>query len=205
MVSGDTPRAITAYAAALPPLREANVPFWAALALAELGDALHRAGEVASAVPPLDEAVEINRSVGSPFGGVAGLGERAHTALTQGDPVLAAHLFAETIAIAQRIGVERIVLGAVAGLAGVALALGQPRRAVRLLGAVEAARETSGAGRIGDAWHAERILAAARTALPEPAFAAAWEEGRSLPFTEAIAEVTAMTSSTGALFTARSW
>jgi predicted ATPase/transcriptional regulator with XRE-family HTH domain len=205
MVSGDTPRAITAYAAALPPLREANVPFWAALALAELGDALHRAGEVASAVPLLDEAVEINRSVGSPFGGVAGLGERAHTALTQGDPVLAAHLFAETIAIAQRIGVERIVLGAVAGLAGVALALGQPRRAVRLLGAVEAARETSGAGRIGDAWHAERILAAARTALPEPAFAAAWEEGRSLPFTEAIAEVTAMTSSTGALFTARSW
>ena len=53
-----------------------------------------------------------------------------------------AHFFTETIAIAQRTGVERIVLGALAGLAGVALALGQPQRAVRLLGAVEAARES---------------------------------------------------------------
>ena len=69
---------------------------------------------------------------------------------------------------------------------------------MRLLGAVEAAWETSGAGLIGDAWHAERILATARTALPEPAFAAAWEEGRAVPFAEAIA----MTSSIGAPFTA---
>jgi hypothetical protein len=85
------------------------------------------------------------------------------------------------------------------------LALEEPHCAVRLLGAVEAARETSGAGLIGDAWHAERILATARTSLPEPAFAAAWEEGRALPFAEAIAEATAMTSSTCAPFTAHSW
>jgi len=44
---------------------------------------------------------------------------------------------------------------------------------VGLLGAVETAREMSGAGRISDACHAERIVAAARTSLPEPAFAAA--------------------------------
>jgi predicted ATPase/transcriptional regulator with XRE-family HTH domain len=185
--ANDPVRAATAYAAALPLLRETDVPFWVALALAELGDALHRAGDVASAVPLLDEAVEINRKFGSPFGTVAGLSERAHAALTQDDLVLAARLFAETIAIAQRIGVERIVLGALAGLAGVALALGQPRRAVRLLGAVEAAREMSGAGRIGDAWHAERILAAARTRLPEPELAAVWEDGRALQFAEAVA------------------
>ena len=174
------------------------MPFWVALALAELGDALHRAGDVASAVPLLDEAVEMTRGFGSARGSVAGFGERAHAALTQGDPVLAARLFAETIAIAQGIGVERIVLGALAGMAGVALALGQPERAARLLGAVEAARETSGAGRIGDAWHAERIVAAARTSLPEPAFAAAWEEGRALPLAEAVAEATAIAPATDA-------
>jgi hypothetical protein len=190
----DPVRAATAYAAALPLLREADVPFWVALVLAELGDSLHRAGDVASAVPLLDEAVEINRRFGSPFGTVAGLSERAHAALTQDDLGLAARLFAETITIAQRIGVERIILGALAGLAGVALALNQPERAVRLLGAMEAARESSGAGRIGDAWHAERILAAAHTSLPEPAFTSAWEEGRALSFAEAVADATALAS-----------
>ena len=194
-VSGDTARAVTAYAAALPLLRVANLPLWVALSLAELGDALHRAGDVAAAVPFLDEAVEMTRSFGSAQGSVAGVGERAHAALTQDDPVLAARLFAETIVVAQEIGVERIVLGALAGMAGVALALGQPQRAVRLLGAVEAAREASGIGRIGDAWHAERIVAAARTSLPEPAFAAAWEEGRTLRLAEAVADATAIASS----------
>ena len=145
-----------------------------------------------SAVPLLDEAVEINRRFGSPFGTVAGLSERAHAALTQNDLILAARLFAETITIAQRIGVERIILGALAGLAGVALAVGQPRRAVRLLGVVEAARETSGAGRIADAWHAERIVATARTSLPQPAFASAWEEGRALTLEAAITEAQAV-------------
>jgi hypothetical protein len=110
--------------------------------------------------------------------------------------VLAARLFAETIAIAERNGVERIVLGALAGMAGVALALGQPQRAAKLLGAVEAARESSGAGRIGDAWHAEHILAAARASLPGPAFAVAWEEGRAIPLAQAVADANAIASST---------
>jgi predicted ATPase/DNA-binding XRE family transcriptional regulator len=197
-VSDDTAGAATAYAAALPLLRAANAPFWIAHVLAELGDVLHRAGDVAAAVPLLDEAVEITRRSGSARGSIAGFGERAHAALTQDDPVLAAHLFAETIVIAQGNGVERILLGAVAGMAGVALALEQPERAVRLLGAVETAREMSGAGRIGDVWHAERILATAHTSLSEPAFAAAWEEGRTILLAEAVADATAIASSTHA-------
>jgi predicted ATPase/transcriptional regulator with XRE-family HTH domain len=194
--SSDTARAAAAYAAALPLLREANVPYWVALGLAELGDTLHVGGDVASAVLLLDEAVEITRRFGSARGSVAGFGERAHAALTQGDLVLAARLFAETIAIAERNGVERIVLGALAGMAGVALALGQPQRAAKLLGAVEAARESSSAGRIGDAWHAERILAAARASIPRPAFAVAWEEGRAIPLAQAVADANAIASST---------
>ena len=86
-----------------------------------------------------------------PWGIALTLGERAHAARMQGDQTLAARLFAESIAVAEEIGVARIIMGAVAGLAGVALALGQPERAVRLLGAVEAARETSGVGRIAHA------------------------------------------------------
>jgi DNA-binding NarL/FixJ family response regulator len=106
-------------------------------------------------------------------------------------------LFAESIAAAEEIGVSRIVMGAVAGLAGVALARGQPERAVRLLGAVEAARETSGVGRISHAPYAERIAADARARLGESAFAAAWKQGQAVLFENALADAVALDSSAG--------
>jgi DNA-binding CsgD family transcriptional regulator len=123
------------------------------------------------------------------------LGERAHAARMQGDHVLATRLFAESIAVAAEIGSERFLLGAVAGLAGVALALGQPERAARLLGAVESAGKSSGGGRIAHAAHAARILAEVRTSLSEPVFATTWAEGLALPFADALADALAMASS----------
>jgi hypothetical protein len=125
------------------------------------------------------------------------LGERAHAARLQGDQVLAARMFAESIAVAAEIGHERVLLGAVAGLAGVALALGQPERAVRILSAVEAAGKSSGVGRIAHAAHTARILAEVRTRLPEPVFVAAWDEGRQLSFADAVAEARAIALSAG--------
>jgi DNA-binding CsgD family transcriptional regulator len=92
---------------------------------------------------------------------------------------------------------DRTLLGAVAGLAGVALALGQPKRAVRVLSAVEATRATSGVGRIAHAAHTTRILAEARTRLPELVFVAAWEEGRQLLLADAVAEALAIAASAG--------
>jgi DNA-binding NarL/FixJ family response regulator len=114
----------------------------------------------------------------------------------QGDQVLAARLFAESIAAAEEIGISRLVLGAMAGLAGVALVLGQPARAARLLAAVETEGETSGVGRLGHAAHTERILAEVQASLPEPAFATAWDEGRHLAFADAVAEARAIAAST---------
>jgi len=154
-------------------------------------------GDVAGAIPLLDEALALQRRVENPFGIAVTLGERAHAARIQGDQVLAARLFAESIAAAEEIGISRLVLGAVAGLAGVALALGQPARAARLLGAVETEGETSGFGRLGHAAHTARILAEVRTSLPEPAFATAWDEGRHLPIAEALADALVIAASAG--------
>ena len=67
--------------------------------------------------------------------------------------------------MAQTIQQTRAILGAVHGLAGVALALGQAERAARLLGAVGAARESLGMGRITQKHHGERITADTRAAL----------------------------------------
>jgi hypothetical protein len=116
------------------------------------------------------------------------LGQRAHAARIQGDLTLAARLFKESLQTAQTMDEGLIMLGAVAGLGGVALAHGQPERAVRLLGATEAARTVMGIGRISNAPHAERIVSATREALGEPGFTQAWAAGRVLILDEAIAD-----------------
>jgi predicted ATPase/DNA-binding CsgD family transcriptional regulator len=192
--SDNMARAAVAYEEAVLLLRTTGVTSWEAMALGELGDTLLMMGDVAEAVPLLDEALALHRRSEFPVRIAVILGERAHAARMQGDQVLAARLFAESIAVAAEIS-DRTLLGAVAGLAGVSLALGKPERAVRVLSAVEATRATSGVGRIAHAAHTARILAEARTCLPEPMFAAAWEEGRRLPIAEAVAEARAIAAS----------
>src|SRR5215218_8208347 len=194
--SGDVTRAARSYAEALSLLRNTGVT-WEAMALAELGDTRLMTGDVAEAVSLLDEALAIHRRIAFPNSFATALGERAHAARMQGDQVLAARLFAESISVGQEIGSERVLLGAIAGLAGVALALGQPERAARLLSAVEAIRATKGLGRIAHAAHAARILAKARTSLAESVFVAAWDKGRALQFTDALADALAIASSAG--------
>jgi len=194
---GDVAPAAASFAESLPLLREAGVPTWVAIALAEFGENRLVAGEVADAVLLLDEALELHRKSKFPWGIAITAGDRAYAALAQDDQVLASRLFAESIMVAEEMGTERIVLGAVAGLAGVALALGQPERAARLLGAVEIERETSGAGRIAHGLFAERISEVLRSKLAEPVFATTWQEGRSLQFVDAVAEALAIAASAG--------
>jgi DNA-binding CsgD family transcriptional regulator len=195
--SDEVTRAAAAYEEAVTLLRQTGVTTLEAMALAELGDARLLMDEVAAAVPLLDEALILLRRTESPVGIAVTLGERAHAARMQGDQAQASDLFAESIAVATEIGSERLILGAVAGLAGVALALGQPERAVRMLSAVEVIRATSGLGRIPHAAHTARILAAARTSLAEPVFIAAWDEGQHLSFADAVAEARAIATSAG--------
>jgi DNA-binding NarL/FixJ family response regulator len=193
--SGDVARAALSYVEAVPLLRKTGVPFWEAMALGELGDTRLMMGDVAEAVALLDEALALHRLSEFPGGIAVTLGERAHAARMQGDQVLASRLFTESIAVAEKISSDRALLGAVAGLAGVALALGQPERAVRVLSAVEAIRATSGLGRTAHAAHTARLVKEVEGSLPEPAFATAWEEGRALPYADAVAEARAVAAS----------
>jgi predicted ATPase/DNA-binding CsgD family transcriptional regulator/DNA-binding XRE family transcriptional regulator len=193
--SDDVARAAVAYEEAVSLLRTTGVPLWEAMALAELGDTRLMMGDVAGAVPLLDEALALHRRSEFPVRIAVTLGERAHAARMQGDQALASRLFIESMTVAAEIGSERFLLGAVAGLAGVALALGQPERAARLLGAVETTAKSSGGGRVAHAAHTARILAEVRASLPEPVFAAAWDEGRALPFTDARADAMALAAS----------
>jgi hypothetical protein len=70
----------------------------------------------------------------------------------------------------------------------IAMAQGQPERAVHLFGAAEALRAKIGApGRLIDREAHARLLLDARGRLGEPAFSRAQEEGRAMTLDEAIA------------------
>jgi non-specific serine/threonine protein kinase len=183
--AGDDARARRDLEASLALMRQAEQPIWIATILAELSDFLLLAGDVTGAIPLIDEAMVIHRTLGASWSFAQTLGERAHAAVMQNDPILAASLYAEGIAVAEEIGDLRSLLGLVACMASVALALGQPQHGVRLLGAAAAAREVSGIHRSVNAPLIERITNEARGALPEPAFRAAWANGESLSFAEA--------------------
>ena len=82
---------------------------------------------------------------------------------------------------------------ALADFADLAAAEGQPAHALRLAGALERVRETTGAGlQPAERRRLERWLAVARRALPEEAAAAAWAEGRALTLEEAISQALSM-------------
>ena len=87
-------------------------------------------------------------------------------------------------------------MGQLAGFAAVALAQEQPERAARLLGAVAAARETSGVARIAYALHADQITAAVRARLGETSFSVAFAAGRALSLAEAVANGIALAAVT---------
>jgi hypothetical protein len=72
------------------------------------------------------------------------------------------------------------VTGALAGLAGVSVAVGDDLRATRLLGAAAALGETVDAVFPVHHERYERALAATRAGLDDAAFAAAWAAGRAL-------------------------
>jgi hypothetical protein len=89
----------------------------------------------------------------------------------------------------RELGSKTGIAEAVDALAGLAVVRGQAARAARLFGAAAALRDTIGARPDpGDRAENEPNVAAARTALGEQAFAAAWANGRAMTLEEAIEE-----------------
>jgi hypothetical protein len=77
-------------------------------------------------------------------------------------------------------------LAALGGFSGVALALDQPDLAARLLGAVDAARQSSGVGRIAQAELVEAIRAATQKRLGSDAFETQFAEGGTIAYDDAM-------------------
>jgi non-specific serine/threonine protein kinase len=189
---GDFARAAAAYAEAIPLLRAAGSETFVWFAQAILADKLVLSGDLDKGVPMLDEALMHLQETSADWFVVLAIDHRGHVALLQRDLSGAARWFTETIDLARRLKQTRALLSAVTGLAGVVLELGGADRAVRLLGAVEAAREALGLGQIHNTHHTDRILADSHAALESPRYEQCWAVGRLLSLEEAVGEALAV-------------
>jgi non-specific serine/threonine protein kinase len=165
----------------------------AGIALSFLGALAYAQGGLPLATSRFEAALLEQRAIDDRWGigfSLVGLG---YTARDRGDTARAGALFVEGLAPFTGLGDRRIIALALDGVAGLAVAWGQPERGARLFGAATALREASGLP-VEPAFRAAhgRDVAAARTALGEDAFAAGWAAGAALPLTVAVAEATAI-------------
>jgi len=109
-------------------------------------------------------------------------------ALRLGNAHQSAALYQQSLALYRGQGYKDGIAESLSGLAEVASLLGQPGRAARLCGAVEALRAASHT-RLSPLRRAayDRIVGGIRAQLDEAAFAEAWDQGRAMKLSQAIA------------------
>ena len=168
-------------------------PVCAGLALCFLGALAYAQDALPLATSRFEAALREQRAIDDRWGMGVSLVRLGYAARDRGDDARAMALFAEGLALFTELGDRRIIALALDGVAGLAVAWGQPEHAARLFGAAAALREASGLP-VDPAFRAAhgRDVAAARTALGEDAFAAGWATGAALPLPVAIAEATAI-------------
>jgi predicted ATPase/DNA-binding SARP family transcriptional activator len=144
-------------------------------------------GDRQSARPLLEELLAICRELGDSGPLVHALGAMGHLERDEGEYARARAFYEESLVLRRDLGHQFALAQSLEDFAVLAGRERQAERAIRLLGAVEAFCETIGAqAPVADRTDYERTEAAGRAALGEPAFAAAWAEGRALSLDRAI-------------------
>ena len=193
---GDAAAARTLYTQArsfacdnLTSLRKLGDKWNIARTLNTLGEMARVEGDYAAARKFYEESLLIRQELGDQRGIAVSLINLGFVAYDGGDYQQAAVFFKESLVLFQKHGGKRGVIDCLTGLAGVVGRAGQPERAARLLGSMEAARE---AIRIGstvsyaDRLEYDRYESAVRAQLDETSFTAAWAEGRTMTLEQAV-------------------
>jgi predicted ATPase/class 3 adenylate cyclase len=169
-------------------VREVGYPYLTVNALSYLARVAHGHGDYGAAAAWSEESLALSREQGRKWPIAQALYNLGRAANAQGNDRQAAKRFREGLLLAQEVGPTTLLPLFLVGLAGVAGAQVRPERQARLLGAAETLRE-GGSARLEplDQVEVDRYAAAARAALGEEAFAAAWAEGRQLTLEQAVA------------------
>jgi tetratricopeptide (TPR) repeat protein len=165
-------------------------------ALARLAETAHLRGEHVRAVQLLERSVALARARGIRTGIAETLTNLGASLLALGDANRAAVTVHEALELRQTFFVPSNVSALVAVAAAVAARQGQAGAAARLLGAAEAQRERHAL--LASALFTEAVASAdsaARAAMGEEAFTAAYAEGRALSLDDAVALAVEQTAS----------
>ncbi len=153
--------------------------------LNNLGENARVRGDYARARALYEEALTLR--LGTNTGSAIAYINLGLVAFAQGDRAAARTFFRDSLGIAAKIGDKASIPLPLEGLAGVHAFEGDPRRAARLLGWADALRKTMNLPvQVGDRADYERFLSAARGALDEQSFAAAWKEGAAMTLGQAV-------------------
>jgi non-specific serine/threonine protein kinase len=157
--------------------------------LHNLGRVVFRQGDYATANTLLKESLAIWRELGDKQNIAMALVNMGFIACSQDDYPSAKAYVAESLAIRQELGDKRGIAYALEGFAWLAAAQGHGARAARLFGAAETLRHALGAPLPpADRPYYDRMIGAARSAVGEDQFSAAWGEGRAMTLEQAVRE-----------------
>lgn len=181
--AGDCNRSAQSYRAAIAAFDGAEGVYWYYQALGELGDRLLVCGDLDEAEPLLARAEGGFRAIDHRWGVALVMGQRAHAEIARGRLDSARLLFMESIDESRNVGDLRVELGAVMGLAAIALASGDAKQAARMIGLAQRERAVHGIGRkICHPLENERTIALVQEALGEETYCQCVQEGEALSY-----------------------
>ena len=174
---GDHPRARALLEECLALKRRRGDAWGRGAALTSLGRVAIAQGDRAGAAALLEESLGLMRGLGDARGSSTALCLLGRVALLEGDPARAEVLLGESLRLCTGIGARDRMAEVLESLAEVSAAADHPLEAARRGGAAAALREALGTPlpREQREGH-ERMVRAARRALGEAAFAAAWSD-----------------------------
>jgi DNA-binding NtrC family response regulator/predicted ATPase len=159
-----------------------------AAALYWLGSVARFQCDYARAQVLLTDSLRLGRELQDAWRIALALYSLANVARGQGDWERAQTQAAESLQLSEQLGDKRGIAWSLSNLAAVAWARGSHERAVRLFAAAADLRDAVGTSMmVTDQAEYDRQLADARLRLGEPAFAAAWAEGRAMTIEHASA------------------
>ncbi len=183
---GDYASAHRLYAESLTLSRDLEEKAGIASALGSLGNVAYSQGDYASARAHHKEALALHRELGNKEGIAIALGNLAHVERRQEQASAARRLMMEGLTLARASDAKEVIAYLLASFAAVC-ADGQPERAVRLLGAADALRQSIGvpvAPLLAPEY--DDLLAAERAQLGDERFAALYVEGEAMTQAQAL-------------------
>ena len=167
--------------------RELGIKPLISIAIQNLGYLSAYQGNLAQAQARAQEGISLARELGDKTFITTTLHTLGYLAVLRGDVTQAAACYQEGLPVAQEIGFDKYIGLHLIGLAEVAAALEQPKRAARLFGVAGTKLDVKVDMNAMERTHYEHVVESVQTKLGEKAFTAAWNDGSSMSPEQALA------------------